>query len=349
MLFVVVATSATPPRGTAASPDTLLLAKDTVKSSCPSPEKLDELKVGTMAKQWLDYDEPLLADRWLEYAEHYQAHFPATPLSKPMKMLEIGVQSGGSSRLWKQYYGADLTYVGMDIDPETVRAAKPSEDLFVLVGDQSNATRLGEICKAHGPFDMVIDDGGHTTELILASLEFLFPNDDCLTADGVYAIEDLHTIMSKDAVPDPRAVYDIAGRGHYGMHVHWKLSQSSFQWRDKPCVPEPTEAEALAAIKADPIAPVWSAKLAGMHLYDSMAFLHRGKTITHMTRVMRGADFLEPAHSAGGGIYAPHAPADSPGYSKEIADLEMKLEKAKKEVAEHSQKLSLLRSKERAR
>lgn len=39
-------------------------------------------------------------------------------LNKPVKMLEIGVQHGGSLRLWQNYFGADLLqWTGIDINP----------------------------------------------------------------------------------------------------------------------------------------------------------------------------------------------------------------------------------------
>jgi hypothetical protein len=34
-------------------------------------------------------------------------------------MLEIGVQSGGSLEMWKSYFGPNLRYYGVDINPYT--------------------------------------------------------------------------------------------------------------------------------------------------------------------------------------------------------------------------------------
>ena len=56
-----------------------------------------------------------------------------------LRMLEIGVQSGGSARTWKRYYGTALYYVGVDISPATRRSHSPSEKIFVEIGDQGNA------------------------------------------------------------------------------------------------------------------------------------------------------------------------------------------------------------------
>ena len=42
----------------------------------------------------------------------------------------------------------------------------------------------------YGPFDIIIDDGGHTMEQQIASIETLFP---ALNEGGVYLCEDTHT------------------------------------------------------------------------------------------------------------------------------------------------------------
>ena len=42
----------------------------------------------------------------------------------------------------------------------------------------------------YGPFDIIIDDGGHTMEQQIISIETLFP---LLSDGGVYLVEDTHT------------------------------------------------------------------------------------------------------------------------------------------------------------
>ena len=77
-------------------------------------------------------------------------------------MLEVGVQSGGSARLWKQWYGSQLTYVGVDIDARCKRTEKLAERIFVEIGSQLDPAFLRSVCAKHGPFDIVIDDNnGH--------------------------------------------------------------------------------------------------------------------------------------------------------------------------------------------
>ena len=35
---------------------------------------------------------------------------------RPVRFLEIGVQSGGTIKLWKYYFGPQLDYTGVDIN-----------------------------------------------------------------------------------------------------------------------------------------------------------------------------------------------------------------------------------------
>ena len=49
-------------------------------------------------------------------------------------MLEIGVQSGGSSRIWSQYFGKRLNYTGFDINPtEHVLNLNLRLEIFILL------------------------------------------------------------------------------------------------------------------------------------------------------------------------------------------------------------------------
>ena len=51
---------------------------------------------GKLATLWLNYNESHLADRWLEYADLYERHLPPPRIDgEPLRMLEVGVQSGG--------------------------------------------------------------------------------------------------------------------------------------------------------------------------------------------------------------------------------------------------------------
>ena len=68
----------------------------------------------------------------------------------------------------------------------------PEKGIHILTGSQMDEQLLLRVCRDYGPFDIVIDDGGHTSEMIMRSFNVLFG---CMHDEGVYAIEDLHTMV----------------------------------------------------------------------------------------------------------------------------------------------------------
>lgn len=106
---------------------------------------------------------------------------------QPVRMLEIGVWVGGSLEIWQEYLGPDATIIGADIEPG-VRQNAP--DFEVHIGDQSDPVFLAEVVAQSGPFDIVIDDGGHTFEQQRTSFDVLYP---LLNDGGVYIVEDVCT------------------------------------------------------------------------------------------------------------------------------------------------------------
>src|SRR5882757_8118386 len=93
-------------------------------------------------------------DKWRHYFQIYDRHFDRFR-GKRIRVLEIGVDHGGSLQIWKNYFGADATIVGLDIDP---RCAEYAEDqIEVRIGNQADVALL----KSLGQFDIVIDDGSH--------------------------------------------------------------------------------------------------------------------------------------------------------------------------------------------
>jgi hypothetical protein len=128
--------------------------------------------------------------KWHHYFEIYSELFE--PLrERPIRMLEIGVFRGGSLRMWKDWFHPDSTIVGIDIDPACSQYAEPNLDIFVRIGDQTDGAFLKGVADEFGPFDLILDDGGHTTTQMISSFNHLFRG--ALAADGTYLVEDTHT------------------------------------------------------------------------------------------------------------------------------------------------------------
>ena len=123
--------------------------------------------------------------KWVHYIEHYERHF-ARFVGKPVNILEIGVENGGSLQLWKRYFGQEATIVGVDIDKNRYFT---EDQITVEIGDQTDLVFLKKIIDSYGSFDIIIDDGSHKQKDIKKTFEFLYHH---LAYNGVYVIEDLH-------------------------------------------------------------------------------------------------------------------------------------------------------------
>lgn len=122
------------------------------------------------------------------YTRHYDRHFSHLR-DKKIKLLEIGVLRGASLLLWKQSFPNGQIY---GIDKNTAiwqRLLKGQKRIKVFVGLQEDQKFLDEQVTPAGPFDIIIDDGGHKPEQQLATFRALWPY---LNQGGQYVLEDLH-------------------------------------------------------------------------------------------------------------------------------------------------------------
>ena len=137
----------------------------------------------------------------LGYTSHYAKLLDSVRYDTK-KVLEIGVETGRSHRMWLEYFPNAIIY-GMDVFDETDRSGyveefhrlqrgNPYLDRSIMFeGDQENVDDLEEFLSVHGEdFDIIIDDGGHTMRQQQISLGVLF---DAVKSGGHYIIEDLHT------------------------------------------------------------------------------------------------------------------------------------------------------------
>lgn len=125
------------------------------------------------------------------YAERYERYF--APLrDRPVRLLEIGIggyddpRAGGESlRAWKRYFPYGQIN-GIDITDKT---ALEEDRVRTFRGSQDDAGFLRRVADEAGPFDIVIDDGSHRNDHVIASFRALFP---AMADEGVYVVEDTH-------------------------------------------------------------------------------------------------------------------------------------------------------------
>jgi cephalosporin hydroxylase len=202
-------------------------------------------------------------DKWPHYFPIY-AHHLGQFRGRKLKVLEIGVYRGGGLELWRNYLGADAEIVGLDIDEAAVRAAAGKYP--VVLGDQADPEVLLRVEREYGPFDIVIDDGGHTMHQQIVSIETLFP---LLNDGGVYLVEDCHTSYWPEfggQLHSPDSFIEWSKRRADDMHSrhHHRIDRTS----------------------------IWATDLDGLHVYDSVVVFDKKHRFRPFNEVVGTSSYL---------------------------------------------------------
>ncbi len=124
--------------------------------------------------------------KWRHYFDIYHRHL-AKFRGSDAHLLEIGVYSGGSLEMWREYLGARATIHGVDIAPECMVFER--DNVHISIGDQADRGFWQQFRVKTPRLDVVIDDGGHTPHQQIVTLEELLPH---LRPGGVFICEDVH-------------------------------------------------------------------------------------------------------------------------------------------------------------
>jgi len=146
-----------------------------------------------LASYFLSHNEGPGIWKWMHYFDVYQRHLSKF-VGREVHVVEIGIYSGGSLSLWKDYFGDQCHIYGVDIE-EACRTYE-SDRVRVMIGDQADRTFWSEFKKSVPIVDIVIDDGGHLAEQQLVTLEELLPH---IRWGGVYLCEDITTVNNRFA------------------------------------------------------------------------------------------------------------------------------------------------------
>lgn len=78
--------------------------------------------------------------KWMHYFDIYQRHFSKF-VGREVHVLEVGIYSGGSLPMWKEYFGKGCRVYGVDI--EEACTAYKDDKIEVFIGDQADRSGLG--------------------------------------------------------------------------------------------------------------------------------------------------------------------------------------------------------------
>ena len=108
--------------------------------------------------------------------------------NKPITFLEVGVLSGGSLFMWREYFGKNARIIGIDLNSN----AKKWEDhgFEIYIGDQEDVNFWRTFSEKIGAIDIVLDDGGHTYSQQIVTTHCLLGS---IRDGGMLVVEDTHT------------------------------------------------------------------------------------------------------------------------------------------------------------
>ncbi len=124
--------------------------------------------------------------KWRHYFPIYERHF-ARFRNRPVRIVEVGIYSGGSLDMWQEYFGAECEIIGIDIEDDCRVYAR--DGVEVVIGNQADRSFWSQFREAVGPVDIIVDDGGHMPLQQLVTLEEILGH---LRPGGVYLCEDIY-------------------------------------------------------------------------------------------------------------------------------------------------------------
>lgn len=200
-------------------------------------------------------------DKFEHYFPLYDRYFGSF-VDKSPKVLEIGVQYGGSAEMWRKYFGEGTTVHGVDIAP----LCEETDYLTLHCGDQGSEAFWDDLAFDSETFDIVMDDGSHENDDQILTLKKTFG---LLKEGGIYWCEDTHTSYYSNV---------RVRNGGY-------LNKSSFMEYAKRVIDVLNEQHTHYAIGVGPTpdGPHVDAELVslfgdiqGMHFHDSVVVIEKG-------------------------------------------------------------------------
>jgi len=126
------------------------------------------------------------------YSLKYKNYFPIYEKlfekfrGKKITFVEIGVLSGGSLFMWKNYFGKDARIIGIELNPEAKKFEKEGFEIFI--GNQADENFWEDFFKKVGDVDIILDDGGHTNFQQIVTCCSCIP---FIKDDGLMVVEDV--------------------------------------------------------------------------------------------------------------------------------------------------------------
>lgn len=136
--------------------------------------------------------------------------------NKPVNLLEIGVQHGGSLWLWKEYFQQGIIY-GIDVKDVRAEDTKIINNILFILGDAYSDNIVSRLPK----FDIIIDDASHRLDHQKYTIESYKK---LLKEDGIMIIEDIGSSDFLDQLAD------LATQVGYKTVIKHNMSEEMKRW-----------------------------------------------------------------------------------------------------------------------
>jgi len=164
-----------------------------------------------------------VSDKWSLYLAEYDRLF-SSYRDEPIRLLEIGVQNGGSLDIWSKYFCNASALIGCDINPDCARLNYDDPRISVIIGDANAPDVRKQVFQRSPQFDIIVDDGSHLSSDIIKSFALYFPH---IVEGGVFIAEDMHCSYWKQlegGLFDPyssisffKHLADVINHEHWGV------------------------------------------------------------------------------------------------------------------------------------
>lgn len=111
---------------------------------------------------------------------------------KNIKMIEVGIQDGGSLKIWQEYFGKNSEIIGVDLNPECKKFEE--NNIKIFIGSQSDKFFWKGLFNKIGNVDLIIDDGGHMNDQQIITAVSCIPY---INDGGMLITEDVHASYLK--------------------------------------------------------------------------------------------------------------------------------------------------------
>jgi GT2 family glycosyltransferase len=129
-----------------------------------------------------------VSNKWSLYLKVYDRLFNDYR-DKPIRLLEIGIQNGGSLEIWSKYFSNAEALIGCDINLDCANIRYEDQRIGIVIGNAISPDVCEQVLKCSTQFDIIIDDGSHLSSDIIKSFLQYFPH---LAEGGIFIVEDLH-------------------------------------------------------------------------------------------------------------------------------------------------------------